>query len=117
MNPVENIGPYIAPGSVPAHQMLPRENAAAAAYPATAYNAIPMGVSPQPFYIQNPAAIANFTLPTGQYIHQQNISSLPNMPNSVHIKSRVYVPNHIVGILIGSKVLFLKVIQFTFIYY
>jgi hypothetical protein len=101
MNPVENIGPYIAPGSVPA-QMLQRDNTYAAN--ASAYNALPMGVSPQSFYIQNPAAAvaANYSIPTGH--HYGHAMQQPTMPSSVFIKSRVYVPNQIVGMLIGSKV-------------
>lgn len=40
------------------------------------------GVSPQSFYIQNPAAAAaatNFQIPTGQFAHNYQ---MPNLPNS-----------------------------------
>jgi len=104
MNPVENVGPYIAPGSVPA-QMLQRDNTYAPN--ASAYNALPMGVSPQSFYIQNPAAAAvaaNYSISTGHHFGHSGHAMQPTVPSSVFIKSRVYVPNQIVGMLIGSKV-------------
>jgi hypothetical protein len=81
--------------------MLPRDNT----YPAAAYNAIPIGVSPQSFYIQTPTTVPNFSINTGQYGHTIPPSApSSNMPKPIHIKSRVYVPNSIVGILIGAKV-------------
>ncbi|KAL3086936.1 hypothetical protein niasHT_021800 [Heterodera trifolii] len=96
------IGSYIAPSAVtvtgaPMLSRGPPDNAfhhhpptAAAMYSA---QCIPMGVAPQAFFVHNHLA-------TGQFAH--NIA-VPNLPNLVHVKSRVYVPNQIVGILIGTK--------------
>nr|CAD2156981.1 unnamed protein product [Meloidogyne enterolobii] len=91
VNPLDNFGQYITTQGFQAYS--------------TAYNtAIPLG--PQSLYIQNPASITGFQNTTGhQYASAHNFSLVPqnSMPNPVHIKTRVYVPNQIVGILIGTK--------------
>uniref|UniRef100_A0A183BU95 K Homology domain-containing protein n=1 Tax=Globodera pallida TaxID=36090 RepID=A0A183BU95_GLOPA len=102
LHPVDNIGSYIAPpGSVAGAPMISRADNAYH-HPATVYGAqcIPMGVAPQSFFVQNHPSATNFSLTTGQFAH--NIA-MPNLPNPVLVKSRVYVPSQIVGILIGSK--------------
>jgi hypothetical protein len=100
VNSMDNIGPYISTQSVPA-SILSRDGTYSATYNAP----IPLGINPQSLYIQNPASIACFQPTTGH----QFASSIPFVPqntmsNPIHIKSRVYVPNQIVGILIGTKV-------------
>uniref|UniRef100_A0A914I4X1 K Homology domain-containing protein n=1 Tax=Globodera rostochiensis TaxID=31243 RepID=A0A914I4X1_GLORO len=95
LHPVDNIGSYIAPpGSVAGAPMISRADNAYH-HPATVY-----GVAPQSFFVQNHPSATNFSLTTGQFAH--NIA-MPNLPNPVLVKSRVYVPSQIVGILIGSK--------------
>jgi len=96
VNPLDNFGQYITTQGFQAYS--------------TAYNtAIPLG--PQSLYIQNPASITGFQNTTGhQYASAHNFSLVPqnSMPSPVHIKTRVYVPNQIVGILIGTKVIFVS---------
>ncbi|KAF7639921.1 hypothetical protein Mgra_00000359 [Meloidogyne graminicola] len=99
VNPIDNIGSYIPTQGVP---VVSRDGTYS-----TAYNAsIPLGLNPQSLYIQSPATVANFQTTTGyQFASANSVPLLPQntMPNPIHIKTRVYVPNQIVGILIGTK--------------
>lgn len=102
VNSMDNIGPYISTQGVPA-SILSRDGTYSAAYNAT----IPLGINPQSLYIQNPASVTSYQTTTGhQFASAHSIPLVPQnaMPNPIHIKSRVYVPNQIVGILIGTKV-------------
>jgi len=99
VNPMDNIGSYITTQGA---SILSRDGN----YP-TAYNAtIPLGINPQPLYIQNPASV---TTGHHQFASPHNFSLVPqnSLPTPIHIKTRVYVPNQIVGILIGTKVIFI----------
>uniref|UniRef100_A0A1I8BUS4 KH_dom_type_1 domain-containing protein n=1 Tax=Meloidogyne hapla TaxID=6305 RepID=A0A1I8BUS4_MELHA len=101
VNPMDNIGSYISTQGVPT-SIISRDGNYSTAYSAT----IPMGINPQSLYIQNPASVTGFQNTTGhQFASAHNFSLVPQnvMPNPIHIKTRVYVPNQIVGILIGTK--------------
>ena len=81
-----------------------RENAAAAAAAynsIAAYNSLPITVS-GPIYYQHPNQ-------TAYSINAQPIgyaAAQPQTTNPIHIKSRLYVPESVVGSLIGAKVCF-----------
>ncbi|CAK5062115.1 unnamed protein product [Meloidogyne enterolobii] len=95
VNPMDNIGSYITTQGA---SILSRDGNYSTGYNAT----IPLGINPQPLYIQNPASV---TTGHHQFASPHNFSLVPqnSLPTPIHIKTRVFVPNQIVGILIGTK--------------